>query len=237
MRKIILAAVLAMAIAAMQGCAVKRGVGLVNNALVVRDDYGSFMAELSAGINVQNKFSDSAELSAGFYHEQQTGQVLASSEAGLGVYYKLYSGGTFTVSAGLKYFDYLTYNYNYIYYYERTNAGSTYDYTENIRADYFNANKLSVIFPDVEIKLPFLDNLRLIANLELVYLKWYYNGGYYTSAYEIKETGVTGNTSKAVVTTPVDSFSYISPGRVTGVNTGSGLLYLGSINLGVLYYF
>jgi hypothetical protein len=231
MKKILPVILVLLALALTQGCAVKRGLGFVNNALTVRDDYGSVQAELSAGVNIQNYFSDYTNLQNNYYHEQENGQVLGTSEVGLGVYYKLYSGNVFTVSAGLKYFDYITYNYNYIYYYERTNVSETYDYQENITVDYFNSNKVSVMFPDVEIKLPFGDNLRMVANLELVYLKWYYTGGYYRSTYEQKLDKQTGNT------TPADTFGYVAPGKVTSVTVGSGLFYLGTVNFGILYYF
>jgi hypothetical protein len=237
MRKILLAAALAAVIAVTQGCAVKRGVGLVNNELTYREDYGKVTAEISAGAAVNNSFSDFEDLlppmppSIYLDHKQENGQVSVAVPVGIGVYYKLFTNDVFALSAGLKYYDYFAYNYDYIYYYEKRTSESIYDYTENVRIDYFSSNKASVIFPDVEIKLPFFDNLRLAVNVELIYLRWYYSGGYYTSAYERRLSNSTGNT------TPVDRYSYISPGRVTGVNVGSGLFYLGTINMGVMYYF
>ncbi len=231
MKKIFLIILLLPALAIMQGCAIKRGVGIVNNALTLRADYGSFKTELSASVEVDNDFSDSETMLTKFYQKQENGGVLASAAMGLGAYYKLYSGDIFEVSAGLKFYDYISYNYSYVYYYMKTDIDEAYDYTENIRIDYFSTNKVSVIFPDVEIKLPFSDNIRLAVNMELVYLKWFNDGGCYKSVYEERLGKYEG------YTVPQDSYCYLSPGKVTGVEVGSGLFYLGTINLGILYYF
>lgn len=233
MRKIILVPVLAAVLLASQGCSVKRGVGLVNDSLTYREDFGNFRAEISLGAVVHNYFSDYDYYPTPYsYYRQETGQVGTAVPAGAGVYYRLFANDIFTVSAGLKYYDYLAYNYNYTYSYYRPNTQEeTYNYREDFRIDYFSSGKVSVIFPDVEVNLPFSRDMKLAVNMELVYMRWYNTGGYYASAYEQNLDTYTGYTN------PVDTFSYNAPGKITGVSLGSGLFYLGSINMGVMYYF
>lgn len=210
-------------------CSVKRGVGYVNNALTVRDTYDNIKVEISLGGGAENIYSDE-ESKEGYYHYAEHGGINIAADLGLAVYYTLFSNDYVSASAGLKYTDYLSYSYNYQYVYNQYTAFAQYEYYENVRVNYFNSGKVSVLFPDLEISTTIISGLKLVASLELVYLRWTNKGGYYMS--EFKQQVNNSGYSE-----PVDAAGNYQPGKVTESRIGSGLFYLGTLSVGALYYF
>jgi hypothetical protein len=229
MKKEAVIALMLLAAALLPACSVKRGIGYVNNALTVRDTYEKVKVELSLGGGAANDFSD-AESKAGYYHSEENGSVNLAADLAIGVYYAFFSNDFIAVSAGLKYTDYLSYSYAYQYRYDQYTAFAQYEYYEYIRINYFNSGKASVIFPDLEISTPYNDNLKLVASLELVYLYWTNQGGYYESAFRQR-------LNNSGYSEPDDYEIYNKPGKVTSSRIGSSLFYLGTLSIGALYYF
>lgn len=231
MRKIPVIIILSAFLALTQGCALKHSIGYVSNELVWRQSFGDVKTQVSLGGSVNNSFADAVTDDPGLYYKQEeTGGVVADAWLGLGVFYRIFKNDIFDLSAGIKFRNNFRADYNYLYYYEAYTGLRSYHYDEEFVFNYFSANKLSLMLPDVEIKSPFSDNIKFTFSLELVYLKWFYNGGKYVSTFrqDVSTIAIYSEESKEI---------FEAIGAVNSVEAGSGLTYFGAINLGILYYF
>jgi hypothetical protein len=213
-------------------CSLKNSVGYVNNSLAWRAGMGDIKAEVSLGVSVKNDYSDIPEIDLpGLYYKTgETGVDTADAWLGIAGYYRLFKNDIFDISAGLKFSNNFKTEYDYTYYYEAYTGSRSYHYDENFAFNFFSENKLSLILPDAEIKCPFSDNMKFTVSAELIYLKWRYNGGKYKSRF----------TQDVSTYTPyAENFEEKTegPGAVNDVSFGSDIFRLGTINIGVLYYF
>jgi len=231
MRKISLYLICVVMLAFAQGCSLKHSLGYVNNELAWRQSFGDMKTEVSLGGNVFNQFGDSVTDMPGYqYHSEETGYINTGFSLGLACYYRVFQNDIFDLSAGLKFTNYFNVSYNYTYYFNFQGDQRKYHYEESMQLDFFNSNKASILFPDLEIKCPFLDNLKFVLNVELVYIAWHYNGGYYK--YEFWQDVASNEDYSEGSSDKING-----PGAINGIRTGSGIFSIGGINAGILYYF
>jgi hypothetical protein len=230
MRKIHLYLILAVLLALAQGCSLKHSLGYVNNELAWRQSFGDMKTELSLGGGTLNNFSDGVTDANGIYTSTETGRIQTDISLGLAYYYRVFKNDIFDISAGLKFRNYFRFDYNYTYYYQNYSIVRHYNYNESLDFGFFNSNRVSVMFPDAEIKCPFSDNLKFTLSVELVYVKWRYNGGNHLYNFWQDVSTNTGYHEGG-------SDKTNGPGAAYGLKGGSEMFSIGGINAGLLYYF
>jgi hypothetical protein len=241
MRKINTFLLLAGLLVLLGACSAKHGIGYVNNEFVWRQSFGDIKTEVSLGGSVANSFDDRTAYYLGDeipgnekrYKSQETGSVNTCASLGLAAYYRIFKNDIFDVSAGLKYRNYFSAAYQYLYYFENYvnyPYERLYHYDESLEINFFSKHKISLMFPDVEIKCPFMENMKFTFSAELVYVKWKNKGGNYLYNFRQDVSTVSGYAEDAVETVN-------RPGAADSVSFSSDFFNLGSINLGVLYYF
>jgi hypothetical protein len=231
MRKIAAFLILTAILAVSAGCGLKQSLNLANNELSWRQYFGGMKTEVSLGCGINNSFDDGSSLANGIYHSWETGSDAVDVSLGLGFYYGLFKNDIFNLSAGLKYRNYFRGVYSYDYSFVNYSIVRHYSYMETLVIDYFSSNRVSVIFPDVEIKCPLSDNLKFTFNVELLYVAWRYNGGKIN--YSFWQDVATNTT----YTQGGNPGSVEAPGAVNDVKGGSDIFSIGGINVGILYYF
>ncbi|HRU40233.1 MAG TPA: hypothetical protein P5511_10170 [Candidatus Goldiibacteriota bacterium] len=232
MKKTTLALAAAVMAAFIQGCSLKHGIGYVNDEIALRVylDEVDVKLEASLGIGVRNDFDDTSYDIGIFYRSQETGSVRAVAPLGLAAYYTFYKGDFFDLSAGLKYRKYFGAAYSYLYYFEKYPDTKKYYYEENLDIVYAADNKASLVFPDIELKCPFMENLKFTASLELLYVRWTNKGGNYF--YRFVQS-VKTNEGYSEETDEV----FNDPGPADSVQVGSGLFAPAELKIGIIYYF
>jgi len=232
MRRIAALIIPAVLLAFMQGCGFRQSIGYVNNDLAWRQASGEIKTEVSLGGNVVNQFNDKTiDVPGYYYYSDETGDINTNLSLGLAFYYRLFKNDIFDLSAGLKFTNYFNVDYNYLYYFDLLGPLKHYHYDETMQFDYLNSNRVSILFPDVEIKCPFSDNLKFVFSVELLYISWRYNNGY------IKYTFSQDVSTSTRYTEGGNPGSVAAPGAINSVKGGSDIFSIGGVNLGLLYYF
>jgi hypothetical protein len=233
MRKIPLFIILAVLFAFTQGCSIRQSLGYADNDLSWRQSFGDMKTEVSLGCSMANKFGDVAGIDPNthIYYSNETGTVDVDVPLALGFYYRVFKNKVFDVSAGIKYTNNFKAVYKYTYEYRNNINTRHYHYDETLKLDLFTSNRVSLIFPDAEIKCPFSDNLKFTFSVELLYIGWRYNGGNYN--YEFWQDVATN----AAYTDGGNPGSAAAPGAINSVRGGSDIFSIGAINAGILYYF
>jgi len=228
MRNKILVAIVVFFIVTTQGCSFKRGVGYVNDALTIRDWYGDIGVEMSIVASVDNRYDDYETVYPGYYRKSEYGMTDVPVELSMGILYSVFKNEHVRINAGVKYSNYFRIAYYYYYSYTEYDYSREYYYRDELTVSYFTENKIGFIFPDIEINTPFIDNLKFVFSFELFHLNLYFANGYYRDKFEQRLNNY-GYSELFDSTACFPEFDKIV--------IGTSGFDLGSIKIGLLYYF
>lgn len=185
MKKIILASLAVLFIAA-QGCSLKQGVSYYGNNLTYRgwiDETSGF----EAGLNITFSYSESKE-TEGFSAGRTDifrGWNKSGFDIGAGYLHKLLTFDGAVVIGAVKYREHLNYfrEYQENNYYNTSDILYSTNYYESEKFNFFNNRTISLVFPEAEIELPFVEGLKLLMSMDLLVFEWKNKGGYYYQDY------------------------------------------------------
>jgi hypothetical protein len=216
-------------------CGVKRGMGLVNNRLLMRDWYGDVCIEESLGFSVNNnfRFSDySYDYPGNEYNDREDrGNYYNYIALGFAAYLKVFSNNTISLSAGLSYTDLISVLYYDSGQYQYQNLNTFYSHDTDFSLGYANNHSITIIFPDLEINTPFMDGLKFVLKADLINIYINLHGGYLNYQTHEKNDTLNGNYSFE------QAENMLLPGTIHGIHISSTYLNLENITLGLIYYF
>ncbi len=231
MKKIIFASIILFLIAA-QGCSLKQGVSYYGNNLTYRawvDETSGF----EAGINLAYSYSESEE-TEGFSSGRtdiSRGWNKCGFDLGFGYLHRLLSFDGVVVIGAVKYREHLNYfrEYQETNYYNTSNILFSTNYYENEKFNFFNHRTISIVFPEAEIDLPFVEGLKLLISMDLLVFDWSNKGGYYYQDYYSSQSFS-------------DYYHYLDNGLVNPGSADSFKVYTvaqgpARMRMGLAYYF
>ena len=211
-------------------CGLKRGIGLVNNDITLRDWYGGTCLELSAEAGVRSSFFGNAYTSGQYWDKSEYADYITNVDFSFAVYETLYKNNIIKLNAGALYGDILQIRYNE-YADHSFNLGYDY-YSHQISMDcnYAYEQSVAIIFPDIEISTPFSDDLKFILKADLIRCNIYLHSS--TIDYRFTEQNDTKSGKYHSQTSFSTGYAYIDH-----LTISSTYLNMGNLKIGLVYFF
>jgi hypothetical protein len=230
--KILGAVVSFFAVILFQGCASSRLISLSNGALASRYWYGDRIAvEYSVSPNVESNKHDLNRTFSDGSTSHDFDDTTFNIDIGVAAIVGLFRKDKLSINTGIKYTDHISGYFSSedsIVKDLDGNVTNVYYYDE-MKVSCFNNHSISLIFPEVEYEMPFMDNLKLFLSLEILSFNWVNTGGYYSDTYSSYQTTTswgwryTGMMHK--------------PGIVSGSEFKTADITLGSLKIGLMLYY
>lgn len=213
-------------------CSYRRGIGAVNNELLLRDWYGNACIELSIESDIRSNFREiTYDYSPYYRYDSDYAAYETTLTLGLALYGTLYRNDFLRISAGIKYKDMI--------YARFSEEGRRYfmdghDYfrhTISGYSRYASDQAVSIVFPDIEISTPFMDDLKFIIKADLLSLSLRFRDAVFSFNFREENNTYDG---EYVSFGSVD-FSF--PDSLESIYFSSTYVDLGNLKLGLVYYF
>jgi hypothetical protein len=214
------------------GCASSGGLGYYNGSYVARMWYTDrFGLELSLAPSFNIYSYANKNDSSGYTYENSNGSTIFQAGVGIGFLCNIVNKSNFKVGVNLKYTDNVSIVYSYYESKQSDIFGNQYhNYSDSTTYNYANSHRFSVIFPEIEISLPFIKGLNLLASAEIYFVNWKNSGGYVVSNYSANASSTSYN--------EMAGGTFAFPGGYVGSeSSGTNVTGIGDLKLGFLYYF